>query len=433
MSEKISLKLESTSILAFPFQAYAKDFCFYVNGKEFITSKIIADILSPAISKMHANDPTVDSFEIKTQTKGDFAQFLNLINFKSHFFTEEEIEYFTEIIQILQTNSITIQDPNKSPISMNNVFKRIQKHEKNDTVFSQQFSDEIDFISSHFFEINEKQEKELQKLKDDTIDRIIGNRKLQLKSEDQLLSFINQLYIVNTSFSHLYEYVQFKNISTAKIIEFLNIFNIDDISNKTWNSISNRLRKSIIDASDEFNQNKRYYKSGIPVLLKEKNEFNGILQYLQNHSNDQKNLFEISSSSIMNNDNSRSPSNVVLFDDRKNIFTSENVENSWICFDFGKRKVVPLNYSIRSCSSVKSCANLKSWIVEGSNDNYNWLILDKQINSQLLNGSSMVQSFNVNNFNFLEFRFLRLRQTDLNWYDNSRLYIDSMEFFGYLI
>ena len=67
------LQLKTSSILNVPLQSYFDDFSFIVNGKEYKTSRLISDLLSPKICEIHANDPTFDIFTIKTQQKGDFS------------------------------------------------------------------------------------------------------------------------------------------------------------------------------------------------------------------------------------------------------------------------------------------------------------------------------------------------------------------------
>ena len=68
------IQLQTASILHVPFSKYGKDFTFIVNGEEFHTSQIIADILSPKISQMRITDPTLLVFSINTHSKGDFQQ-----------------------------------------------------------------------------------------------------------------------------------------------------------------------------------------------------------------------------------------------------------------------------------------------------------------------------------------------------------------------
>ena len=56
MSNINKIQLKPSSILNVHLQKYPKDFTFIVNGKEFQTSRIISDLLSPKICKNHFND-----------------------------------------------------------------------------------------------------------------------------------------------------------------------------------------------------------------------------------------------------------------------------------------------------------------------------------------------------------------------------------------
>ena len=106
--------------------------------------------------------------------------------------------------------------------------------------------EEIDEIASKFY--NFDYETLIQKLANigiEMIEKIFENPKLRLDTEDQLISIINDLYINNSKFSSLYQYVDFVNLSELKISEFLQIFNIDDMTNSTWKKISNRLIQKI--------------------------------------------------------------------------------------------------------------------------------------------------------------------------------------------
>lgn len=81
-----------------------KDFTFHVNGKDYQTSRIIADILSPTIRKFHYTDGSVNEFTLTTKTKFDESQedfFLDFLDL-GRFFTikiegkrqQKFIEYF---------------------------------------------------------------------------------------------------------------------------------------------------------------------------------------------------------------------------------------------------------------------------------------------------------------------------------------------------
>lgn len=87
------------------------------------------------------------------------------------------------------------------------------------------------------------------------------------------------------------------------------------------------------------------------------------------------NINEVLSITSLTVSNDRIPQYITLFNDNNKYFYSLNEYNQWICFDFKEYKIIPTNYTIKSDYST---CNLKSWFIEGSNDNMNWEILDEQ-------------------------------------------------------
>lgn len=114
-------------------------------------------------------------------------------------------------------------------------------------------------------------------------------------------------------------------------------------------------------------------------------------------------------------------------------FESDNLDNSWLCFDFKEIKIKLENYTIRSFDKSKNQGHLKSWVIEASNDENkkDWKIIDRHENSDFLNGKSFVHTFSIQNENEEEkFRYIRLRQTGPSWSGNKYLNINSIEFYG---
>ena len=338
MSE-IKIKLNPNSILNIPLEKYDNNFTFIVNGEKFQTNRIVADLLSPKISQIHFNDPTFDEFTIKTCQKGNFSYIIDLTLFHQIVIPESEAPFIAEIVEILDNKSIETKNiNNKITIDIDNVFDLIQKHEKYDIFNSKLLQEEIDFASSHFFLVNEIQEEQIKEIKFSTFEEIIKNPKLQLKSEDQLINIINKLYIHDSKYSVLYEYVDFSNVTVDKITEFLKIYDIKDLTHDSWKTLSSRLEKRIIQNNEIDYNNPRYHKptniekqsndlrSEISIEYEKNNEFKGIINYLSN--NTQSNIYDeikITSSSTFW---SHSPRNTVLYDDHSKYFFTQNKENS---------------------------------------------------------------------------------------------------------
>ena len=135
------------------------DFSFIVNNKKFKTTRLIADLISPTISKLHLIDPTINNFTIKTNKQGDFLNILNLVDFQKKQISEKEFPFFFEVAEILGNESFEYQiEQENIEINSNNVFTLINKHEKYQKIYYEFYSKEVDFISSHFYELCEDKE-----------------------------------------------------------------------------------------------------------------------------------------------------------------------------------------------------------------------------------------------------------------------------------
>lgn len=419
------IKLHTGCSINIPFQNYEKDFSFIVNGKEFKTTKFIADMLSPKISKYHLNDPALDIFSIETEHQGNFQFILDLFNFQSHDITENEKPFIYEIANILENEHLEIQ-LNDTEITIENVFSSLSLHEKYNFYFNQLFQKEIEFISENFYKIQKEREDQLLQLTQNTIELIISNPKLQLTSEDQLLRFVINLYLSDKKYSKMFDYVDFLYVNEITISHFLSSFDIDDITTETWKSLSSRLEHQIFYNDDD--------KPTQKVLIKkfpyENKDFQGIINFLRKETNGNiENKMTISSSSIYNQ--SYEAKNIIVFEDIKKSFFSQNEKKSWICFHFNENSVTLSNYTLRSYFNTPN-DHPKTWVIQGSNDGQNWEDIDKQEDCPYLNGASLIHTFKIKKENRKEFSYIKLLQTDSNWYGRDFLLIDSIEFYGEL-
>ena len=96
-------------------------------------------------------------------------------------------------------------------------------------------------------------------------------------------------------------------------------------------------------------------------------------------------------------------------------------ENSWICYNFKERCVIPTSYSVMS----GAYDHLKSWVVEVSNDGRSWTEIDRRDNDNDLNGRHATANFKISKVPSESFRFFRLRQTD-----KGTVEVAALEIFG---
>ena len=111
-------------------------------------------------------------------------------------------------------------------------------------------------------------------------------------------------------------------------------------------------------------------------------------------------------------------------------FFTEDIPNSWVMFDFQKKRIHVSNYTIKTHKYQAGTCHLKSWILEGSDDNKVWEEIDKR-STPMLNGPNKTQTFPASTTTE-KFRYIRLRQTGPNCRGDDILAITNIEFFGTL-
>ena len=149
MCSNTEVHLKIASVLNVPLQTYTDDFTFIVNGSEFKTSRIVSDLISPKISQYHQNDPLLCHFVINTKNRGNFSNILHLSNFSKITIPDDEIDFFSEVIEILGNDLIDITNPKQEE----NVLEILNKQNVFKCFYSTEIAKEIDFISSNFYKV----------------------------------------------------------------------------------------------------------------------------------------------------------------------------------------------------------------------------------------------------------------------------------------
>lgn len=357
----------------------------------------------------------------------DFSEFLSLVTFNSLELTKEKTAYFREIFLQLDNKIeyLKLCPKYSGEITIENVFDRLKdkqaymKHYVN----SEQLiaSEEIEFISGHFYEIEESKIKSLSK---NVIEQIIKNKKLKLLDEDMLLRIIIDLYSEDKKVSSLFDYVYFVNVSNDEMSHFYNIFDINDMSNEVWRSLIERSLNSTV--------NFQSLKNDVRYLIKafsfsEEKKFNGIIKYLTDKTGG--NIHDNNTIEVTSNSFSSHPKNLLDFNSNNYYGAGHEWKDIWICYDFKEKKVKLTNYSINSIRG-NSSHHLKSWVIEVSNDNSHWKQIDHQEDCQKLNGTDLKSTFAVQSNDFS--RYVRLKNI-AEPYGGNQLWFHSIDFYGYLI
>lgn len=160
------------------------------------------------------------------------------------------------------------------------------------------------------------------------------------------------------------------------------------------------------------------------------NQFSGIFEYLRSISSRIEDEVDVTASS---SEGSRSPKVVVQKGGTGGFlgcyFNSKNMSNSWICFNFKQHKVIPKAYSIRTIRGHPNTFYPKSWVIEGSNDNNSWEIIDERNDCSGLNGEHVAHTLTIDKKS-KDYQYIRMKLTGPNWNGSNHLGMESFELFG---
>lgn len=468
----VSLKKEPEIIRENDFDAknLAKDdFIFNFGEYKVRMHTFLAEFISSRVSKLHQADPTINILNFfkpsnneNNKTKEIFD--LSLINAFINISVGNEITINQTMIEKLLFLSIILDNSNLYD-EMNKLYSIFDnnEHDKIDQYleylifyeeqnqqdhYIKKYHDKIiDFISSHFYLI---EEKKLLKLRKNVLYLIISNDQLKLNNEDSLFDFIEKLFSKEEYLYEnkilFYEQIEMIYLSESKFRMMIENIDYNQISRDLWSKIKECFYCEYQINKSKSNQN-RYSNDDYHNKNKKQNEkenqykticfdndsnhrFNGIICNLyksQNPKYDEK-IIKITASSIYSD---YQPQNVIEYENNNSVFYSKEEKDSWIKFDFNKFKVNPSAYSLRSNDwGGVGHWHPQNWVIEGSNDDTQWTILDTHTNDHSIDDRSKSNTFIIQNKNNIFYRYLRLRQTGLNTINNNTLIISAIEYFG---
>jgi hypothetical protein len=394
-------------------------------------SRFQAVFISKAIHRILCSDSSIDKFEI-TGYRGSpelLNDLLKLMNGNSIAVNKADCHGWEMICRSLDNDELLnmifeIELGDKDP-SFFNCVSDLKFLEEN----GGDMENKVQFIASHFCELDESELERLKDLSVDTLERILTSPNLCLRDEDTLLEFISSL---GEKYSTLYGCVECEFLTLSGINEFVyKISGEEEINLRIWNSICRRLQ---CDLSNRNLVGNRFKGGGAgsgefyPSVLDR--ELDGIINHLTQECGG--NVHEMRIVDITCSSQERgSCETVVNYHGRfgDDHWSSQNIPNSWVCFDFKEKLVSLTNYTIASLTVWRPVC----WVIEGSNDGIAWKSLDSQEERGLLKvGDKCVRTFRCKCAKADEFwRFIRVRQIK-NARDSDELVLCNFELFGYL-
>lgn len=398
------------------FNLYGDNFVFKFKDTEYKCNPILGDILSPIISKNHQSDIMYSEFSFDLEDPNHYFQdILNLAQGDSITINDKNKEFFQKVAFILNNKELSeICFGEVDELTIYNIFDHIQLRKLQNL----RYSKELKFIAANLYQIPISK---LEKFSLADLDIIFSSNDLKLSSEEELFDFIYELSIKDKKFTSLFEYVYFEFIDSKRVKLFMDLIEDNSLNYSMWKSLTRRLQ---LPLSESPYVPSRYLCSSSGHLVEDDGHHHGIFSYLNGKYIKFTSAVSCSSSSklVGNVEN-------ILIMSGNSAFQTKNLPNQWIKVFFKCGAVKVSSYQIRSYNyDANQHHHLKSWVLEGSNDDISWVQIDEHIDDDSLNGRLKVGTYHVNNNSV--FRYIRLRQIGKTWANKDYLLLTGFELFG---
>jgi hypothetical protein len=379
------------------------------------------------ISRLQLADPTITSYSIcSTSNLSHIESLLTLCRGSEISINSSNESEFLSISRELENSELYLiidEHVSGESITMENAVSRYISRKS----IGVNCERELEFISSHFYEI---EKSKLDGLDSFDFDHILSNKSLCILSEDSLFDFIAGRGF--EAFFELFGFVRFELLSVDRITAFceksqdMNVC----LSLLIWRQLCGRLILPI-DISGVSRALSRY---SLKCPFESSSPLSGIISYLTSkHGGNvsDTNIVTITASSVYSGSSSYVAKNAADLT-ADSYWYSANEDNSWLCYDFKNMRIKPTHYSVRSrCDGGSDDRYPKNWIVEVSNDGSTWTTIDERRNNSDLKGGNLTRTFTVSPCDYC--RFIRIKQRGYNWYSGANYYhfvISSFEIFG---
>jgi hypothetical protein len=359
---------------------------------------------------------------------GLFDQFMSLAYGREIDISEDNISFFREIALDLELEDLcsAILQWFEEPLRVENVFDRIFARE----LLNENCCSELKFVAENFCRFPVES---LAELGVDRLYLILSLPSLVIESEDWLFSFICSLLGEDRNYFCLLEFVHFEFLSRDLVARFVEVSAdyLDLMNVNIWQVISRRLIDSRLEISK-----KRGIETNCPFENHE--PLSGILSFLaKKHGGNvhDMGIINVSHSGWTDQAESHRAAKNACDIQGNSTFWSIIAPSQWICYDFRQMRIKPTYYSIRSQwdGTVDGC-NLKSWVVECSKDEWEWVEMHRVVSSVDLNDGNVTKSWALTeDLDPDGFRYIRIRQLGKNHEGRHQFAISSFEVFGTLI
>jgi hypothetical protein len=409
--------LTTSGLANIPLAGDGYNFTFIVDGYRYPCPKFSADFLSPKIAQGHAVDPTINEFYVDAHDEKHLFESLLTLGFgKTLSVAEADVPFYLAIAKELGNYELYLS-----------VLSHVEKELTFATAIAQinSFADSpasvpsaIHFLALNFHSLSKASQRQITP---SCLHEILTDPLLRLQDENSIFSLALFHIRIDPMNQYLFDFVRFEYLSPHAMEKFLDL-GFEIITPSIWELLSKRLLLPVTPTSI----NERLHCSH---PLDPGRPFDGIFSYLTKKYDGNvhdKGIVIITEKSVA----STNPGRNVVDLSSLNWYNSQNEQNQWVCFDFQNMRIKPTHYSIRAYCGRVNEQNLKSWVIEASDDGTMWTEIDQRLDNFELNAKNAVATFQM--AKDCECRLIRIRQTSENHHGNYRLLFSAFEIFGTL-
>jgi hypothetical protein len=375
----------------------------------------LACYLSPRISRLRATTACFNEYELQSVDKHfTFPRVISCLCGGIASFETCDIAFLVSLGEELENPDFLSLIPSQLTVST-----AIQRFIGPKTR-GQNGSREREFIASN---LTDFLSQELTELDVEALLFILSNPYLKIQTEDTLVALIVELCEFDPGYFRLFSCVRFDYLSELGMNAFLTVRaeHADYMDAVIWDRLARRLRRPLPGV---------FYPIQCEFRERKTRPLEGLLHHLSKACRGnvhRQGVVAVSASGVWNDEYRFLPEHAA--DPTTDAtFQSKREKPSWLCYDFKDGRVRITHYSIRSQpEGAAGFCNLKSWRVEGSNDEKNWVSLDERKDNKVLNAKNAIHTFSVEKKELC--RYLRLVQTGPSWAQNDVIWIAAFELF----
>jgi hypothetical protein len=394
-----SIQLSLQGLSHIPDSQFRDTFEFVVGKRRFRCDPLMADFLSPKLSRLHEVDSALNEYVVQTADhRHHFSKFLSVARGESLSVDPSNAEFLSSLCRELENDELCqlLSDDDSKSLTIDNIVARLYSRR----AFSGSANREMEFLARHFYKVPHQI---LATLPYEIFAEVLGHSRLRLRSEDWLYRLISSHFDTEPHYIDLLEFVSFEFLSRETMMQFANESRnfFSAINSSVWARVCERL---LFEGSSA--DNPRVRIPGTRCEFRDGGALNGVIHFLtRKHGGDvieRQVVKVIASSERRFGAPARS---IVDFASLASRYLSDHTTAGWIGYDFLQSVILVTHYTLKS--HLVPC--LRTWVFEGSLDEGQWFELDKRVDVGDIDGMYKAATFEIAHPQ--KCRAVRVRQT----------------------